>query len=615
MNRTATLSPVETQPEPLELRRVLDAFGTVAGAIAVGADRDEVLRLLADQSCALIGVRRSSIYLRDPRTGVFEGRIAAGDPRVDAEIRRTRAGIEADSLTQEILMTKRPVLIRDARSDVRPVRAAMRRWGITRILGVPMLREGEVVGLIFLDNEDVPHDYTEQEQALCLEFATFAAALLFQIDQTMDLRARARASQLRSETLLRAAAAEDRLARLVGPDTDLGELLAVLAEVSGMACSIRDRAFRQLAVALPPEAEGEGQLSERLRDLEEPPLAAREPLDGPGRGQLGSFLAPMGGSGPPHRMLVTPVTVGGRPWGSLTLVKLQGRPGRLDAILARRSVTLIGLQIGIERRALGADSQAADSFFRDLLQRTDQPGSLERRALGHGFAIDRPHAVCLLSPEDLSDRELLSPARLGEALGELRATLTTVDEGTVALIELPEASEAAVRAARAELERVVVELAPDGVAGAISTPCTRAVDYAPAYRQARHLSRSLLTLRSSKSSRIEASTEVGAAVLLLADTDKRDAERFVLDTFGALLEGTSAASGEGGDSLLLTLNTFFDCSRSVRNSAVKLGVHENTIRNRLARIAEITGLDIAGNATDQLSAQAALLVMRLQGRL
>ena len=42
------------------------------------------------------------------------------------------------------------------------------------------------------------------------------------------------------------------------------------------------------------------------------------------------------------------------------------------------------------------------------------------------------------------------------------------------------------------------------------------------------------------------------------------------------------------EELLDTVCAFFDCDRSVRNSAKHLGVHENTIRYRLGRVLELT---------------------------
>lgn len=65
--------------------------------------------------------------------------------------------------------------------------------------------------------------------------------------------------------------------------------------------------------------------------------------------------------------------------------------------------------------------------------------------------------------------------------------------------------------------------------------------------------------------------------------------------------------------LLLTLGVFFDLSRSVRRSAQRLGVHENTIRYRLARVEELTGLAVASNSEHQLTVQLSLLILRIIG--
>jgi DNA-binding PucR family transcriptional regulator len=54
---------------------------------------------------------------------------------------------------------------------------------------------------------------------------------------------------------------------------------------------------------------------------------------------------------------------------------------------------------------------------------------------------------------------------------------------------------------------------------------------------------------------------------------------------------------------------------NVRRAATALGVHENTIRYRLSRIEEITGLDIVSDGDVQLAVQLALLILRLEDRL
>jgi len=95
---------------------------------------------------------------------------------------------------------------------------------------------------------------------------------------------------------------------------------------------------------------------------------------------------------------------------------------------------------------------------------------------------------------------------------------------------------------------------------------------------------------------------------LLASTGRADAERFASDALGELLDPEHA-------DLLETAQAFYAASRSVRRSAKVLEVHENTIRYRISRIRELTGLDIAADADDQLTLQLGLLIMRLAHRL
>ena len=60
---------------------------------------------------------------------------------------------------------------------------------------------------------------------------------------------------------------------------------------------------------------------------------------------------------------------------------------------------------------------------------------------------------------------------------------------------------------------------------------------------------------------------------------------------------------------------FFDSRRSVRTSAKRLGLHENTIRYRLARVLDLTGLDVTSDTDAQLTVQVALSILHIQGRL
>src|SRR4051794_14830974 len=197
---------------PAGFPEVVEAFNEISGAITEHVALDSLLHIVATRICELLDVRRCSVYLMDERTGLFRGQVGHADRNIDAAIKGLTAGIEADGFTREILTTKRPVLIVNAQSDPRPVRSTMLEWNVQTMLGVPMVRKGKVVGLLFLDNEEEPHDYSEQEQQLCSTFANLAAIAISHAQLTAELRS-SLATVERQNTLLRTAAAiEDRLA-------------------------------------------------------------------------------------------------------------------------------------------------------------------------------------------------------------------------------------------------------------------------------------------------------------------------------------------------------------------------------------------------------------------
>ena len=103
--------------------------------------------------------------------------------------------------------------------------------------------------------------------------------------------------------------------------------------------------------------------------------------------------------------------------------------------------------------------------------------------------------------------------------------------------------------------------------------------------------------------------ELGVGSLLLSSSDGDAVGSFADETVGELVREHSKAD------LLTTLVSFFDNMGSIRGSAAALDVHENTIRYRLSRIEELTGLAVMHDPDAQLRARLSLLVLLLQGRL
>jgi len=592
---------------------VVSAFAEVADAISGERDLDSLLHLIAERICTLLDIRRCSVYLRDQRTGVFRGRVGHAVHDIDIAIKRLTAGVEADGFTREILRTQRPVLIGNAQSDPRPVRSAMVAWSVRTMLGVPMVLRGEVIGLLFLDNEDIPHDYVAEEQDLCQTFANLAAIAIAQAKLTADLRATLSTAAQQNATLRRAAALDDRLSNLVLAGANLSEIAGAVTELTGKPASIHDAEFRRLAHAAPA---GDGPDHRPLQPASLRHPAVSEALEGLGRKPV--VIPAIAAAGLPQRLLVAAVRVGGRISGYLVLREHRSRFGAQDMIVARRTATIIALELSGKQRAYEAESHAIEALVRDLLHGSGDHCSLSRRADYHGLGLSEPHAVVLLSVHERRPQGELSPERIADAFATLaphvRALPAAVDHGTAVVVEAPDAAapDKPAWTVKAVVEDIVGHLAADGsVSAAISTVCRGVEDYPGAFEQTRQITRGIATFGAVGQLHVLAAEELGAGRLLLATADRREADRFVRDTLGRLLDTSDDAVAD----LFLTLQAFFQCSRSVRRSAALLDVHENTIRYRLARIAELTGLDVAGDADVQLAVQLALLILRLEDRL
>ena len=600
--------------DPIGYPQAISAFSEVATGITEGIELDSLLHLIAERICMLLSIKRCSVYLKDTKSGVFRGQVAHSNRDIDLAIKRLIAGIEADGFTREILATKSPVLIVNAQSDPRPVRSAMLEWDVRSMLGVPMVLRGSVIGLLFLDNESSPHDYTEAQQELSLAFASLAAIAISQAMLTADLRATLSTAAQQNTTLRRAAALEDRLTKLVLDGANLSEIAASVTEMTGKACSIHDAEYR---ASRPCGARRRGGRAEGARQLVAPRPGRPGGAAGTDRPASERHRADQVG-GLNQRFLVASVKVGANEWGYLVLVESQSRFGAKDMIVARRTATIIALELSGKRRAAEAESHAIEALARDLLHGSDDPCSLAHRSDYYGLALNQPHVAVLLSLREQKTHGRLSSARVAEAFArsspELRAFVAGVERGAAVVLELPEAPSRTegVNAAKQIVHQVVEQLAADGsVTAAISAVCRAAKDYPSAYEQARQISRAVSTFGSQDQIHVLAADDLGAGRLLLGAADRAEADRFVADTLGALLDCRDTATKD----LFATLQGFFACSRNVRRSAEMLGVHENTIRYRLSRIAEITHLDVVMNGDDQLAVQMALLILRLEGRL
>jgi sugar diacid utilization regulator len=598
-----------------QYREAIRAFGEVAMALGEAKDLDSLLHLIARHICELAEVRRCSVYLRDAKTGLFRGQIGHADSDIDARIKRLTAGIAADRFTREIVDTKRPVVISNALEDPRPVRSTMREWKIRSMLGVPMVLDGEVIGIFFLDNEDQPHAFSGAVRELCSTFADLAAVAIAQAQTTVEMRETLQTVTRQNDLLRRAARLDDRFAELTLTGADLRDVTEAVTDLTAKPAAVYDTAWRRRTLAVPANTD-EGMVDRLLEPLCRDALAIG---DGPPSlsEPRAKVVGPLLEAGLHHRYLLAPVVVRESLWGHVVVVEYGGRFGALDMHIARRAATTVALELSAEGRAATAESDARASLASELIRGDGDEDALHRRADFLGIDLASPHVLCLISSDELEPSAMPPPRdvalKLAEATGNADVLCAGVAEGVIGIVRLEPGQVPApdIAAIKFRMACALERLQSGGsLVAALSSPCTGARDLPAAYAEACQALACRQTYSGPSSPHVIAASELGAARLFLASADRTEANRFARDTLGALL-----GDEDGTSDLLATLRAFLAESFNVRASAAALGVHENTIRYRLARIHELTGLEVAACAEDRLTVHLALRVLELGGQI
>ena len=293
----------------------------------------------------------------------------------------------------------------------------------------------------------------------------------------------------------------------------------------------------------------------------------------------------------------------------LVIAEVSGRFEHNDSALVGRVAFHLANEYALQRRLARASWNARSTLARQLLRGHTREDDITGAGEYLGIQVDADRVLVYLSDAETSqerDLDTLS-VRLSSDLG-VEVLPVRGREGMVMLVEVPEGSApvAFVHQIKQAMRRLIAESGePHATVGVSSV--TRRAGLKRAYRETREVVLCVDRFAGA-ADRVIAVDDLGPARLFVANGDFGAVRRYVRDVIGTLLNG-----GPGMADLLRTLQVYFDTGRSVRESAVRLGIHENTVRLRMSRVHDLTGLDVASNANDQLSAQTALLVLRLEG--
>lgn len=571
-------------------------------------DLDSLLRRIAKRACEVLQIRRCSIYLRDDPREVFVGRVAHPRHEIEETVRGLTLGGPTDHITRELVQSAQPLVIRDAYSDPRAARAAIRAWKLRSLLGIPIVTDGKVSGLLIFDNGSEIHPYTPSDITVAAAMAAMAGNAIVHARVAEQLRSKLETSGRQNQLLRRTMTAEHHLSAALLGGGGASAIVELVAQLTGKPTALYDTDGK--AVAKAGVLEMDVRLFEDHRG-ETPGAIFPDAVAG-----SCVSIAPRLIDGIRHRHIAAPIDVSSQRWGWLLVMEHPSRFTGFDEFLTRRAATYLALELGGRRQVTVSTSDARETLARQLLRGTEDDEDMRRNAEYLGISLQAPRVVAYVTRRRPSadaaavDTERLLSELRKRVSGELLAMSAADGVALVIDVSAGEPARPELRRIKAALGAVCAQLESDHdeLVTGLSGVCREPAAVAGAYREAREVARCVGSFADASSYRILTADDLGPARLLISNVNSEVAVRFVDDSVGPLLGGGAAT-----DELLRTLEAFYETGRSVRLSSERLGVHENTIRYRLARVEALTGFDVGGDADDQLTVQVALLVLRLQG--
>jgi len=454
--------------------------------------------------------------------------------------------------------------------------ATFRDEGIAAVAGVPLLWEDRVIGLLFVADR-YHRTHTAQNISILSTLATHAAVALKNAMAFEQAKAALAAAELarielenQARSVQRAAEAHEQMTSLLARGASLADLCQAIAELMGGNVLVLDEVAQVISQGTAPAYGGAGAAAYQVNGDRSSALAqaARQSR------QRGRSVVAYEADGESCR--VNAVIGGKDVLGSVLLFTA----GELDAMAIRnfeRSTTIIGIVLLSRERMEASHSRDLSALLRALVAtRQDDLPLLCERARRFGVDLAQPSMLVLT---EMTGLEAGQAGRRLRAANQLEGTIFDDIDGVLTIL-CPVAKAEEVRRTIAALAR---ETGASGYRGILSKPLAAAANL-PSVHLA--LRRALPVLaRMGVQGRLLGQGEMTLYATLFETHDQAALAAFLQSSIGAL----TAHDLKRGSELAATLLAYFDSNQNAKLAAQQLGIHVNTVRQRLATIEDLIG--------------------------
>ncbi|MEA4884167.1 MAG: helix-turn-helix domain-containing protein [Clostridia bacterium] len=348
----------------------------------------------------------------------------------------------------------------------------------------------------------------------------------------------------------------------------------------------------------------------------------------PGQTLETSILSvPMDGRGR-ETVLFLPVRASGQVYGGIVVWPGDARVSAADAVALNIAVAVGSLEILRDRAAMEIDRSEKHHFIDDLLAGIfDTKAALVRRASSLGWNLDGDFSVITIEVSPLGQRSSLmddeatskawrtehqdkAVAVVRQVAREVGADVVAVARRDDVVVLMRQPSSTSSKAVKERTLRLA-----HGITSALNSKGGDAQAVVGVGQFYPDLARLGVSYQEAKKAiALVGSILPGTSVAHFDDLgvyrviskcgDRSELDKFVREKLGTLID----YDRKHGSQLIETLRMYFDNGSSPGQTAKRLYVHVNTVKHRIMRISEITGMDF-GSTDDQLVAYVALKIL------